>query len=116
MTVNGNQGGAVNYEPNVMGGPTACPKSKWSPIKVSGETGRFWPKMAADDFTQVTTFYKKTLTESDRVNLIKNISGHLGGARKDLQVKAIKMFYKIDPDYGTRVAKELGIPAEQARM
>ncbi len=113
MTVNGNQGGAVNYEPNTMGGPTACPKSKWSPLTVCGQTGRYPPKMAADDFTQVTTLYQKTLTETDRAHLIKNISGHLGGARMELQINAIKMFNKIDPDFGTRVGKELGIPAEE---
>jgi catalase len=28
----------------------------------------------------------------------------------------IKLFYKVDPEYGERIAKGLGIPAELAKL
>ena len=34
MCVNGNQGGAVNYEPNSFGGPKECPAAKWKAYEV----------------------------------------------------------------------------------
>jgi catalase len=56
------------------------------------------------------------MTETDRANLISNICGSLGGARRDIQEKMIKLFYKVDPEYGERVAKGLGIPAHLAKI
>merc|ERR1719337_605610 len=38
--VNGNYGGAPNYEPNTAGGPVENPKYAWSKFQVSGEVGR----------------------------------------------------------------------------
>lgn len=28
----------------------------------------------------------------------------------------VKLFYKVDPDYGQRVAKGLGLPVEHAKL
>jgi hypothetical protein len=28
----------------------------------------------------------------------------------------IKLFYKVDPEYGQRIAKGLGLPAESAKL
>ena len=34
MCINGNQGGAIHYEPNSFGGPKGCPAAKWKPVEV----------------------------------------------------------------------------------
>jgi len=60
--------------------------------------------------------FRKVFSETDRAHLIENICGSLGGARREIQEKMIKHFYKIDPEYGERVAKGLGIPAHLAKI
>ena len=48
--------------------------------------------------------------------MINNISGDLGSCRKDIQERMVKLFYKIDPEYGTRIAKNIGVAIEQAKL
>jgi catalase len=56
------------------------------------------------------------MTETDRAHLIENLVGALGGARRDIQERMIKLFYKVDPEYGERIAKGLGIPVQLAKI
>ena len=56
------------------------------------------------------------MNDSDRDHLIKNIVGHMQGVRRDIQERSLKVFLKVDPEYGSRVAKGLGIPIERARL
>ena len=55
------------------------------------------------------------MTDVDRDHLIGNIVGHLGGAQKHLQLRQTALFYKVDPDYGTLVAKGLGLDVEEVK-
>ncbi|WP_145089699.1 catalase-related domain-containing protein [Sporomusa sp. KB1] len=41
--------------------------------------------------------------------MISNITGHLSGALQRIQYCQTALFYKADPDYGTRVATSLGM-------
>jgi catalase len=115
-TVNGNQGSGPNYEPNSHNGPVEDPTKKQSQFTVSGLSGRYPHQHPNDDFEQPRALFRKVMTETDRANLISNICGSLGGARRDIQEKMIKLFYKVDPEYGERVAKGLGIPAHLAKI
>lgn len=56
------------------------------------------------------------MNEQQRTNLINNIVGDLKNCRRDIQERQVKLFYKVDPEYGTRVAKGLGISIEQAKL
>ena len=56
------------------------------------------------------------MSETDRTHLVENIAGSLGQTRKDIQERVIKHFYKIDPEYGARIAKLIGLPVEQAKL
>jgi len=49
------------------------------------------------------------MTDEDRDHLIGNIVSHLCNARKDIQIRQTKIFYKADSDYGRRVAEGLGL-------
>jgi catalase len=40
----------------------------------------------------------------------------LGAARRDLQEAMLAHFYKIDPDYGTRLAKAIGVPINKSKL
>jgi len=47
------------------------------------------------------------MIDQDRENLAGNITGHLGGAQKRIQLRQTALFFKADPDYGRKVAKGL---------
>eukprot|EP00761_Pharyngomonas_kirbyi_P011336 gb/GECH01011361.1/.p1 GENE.gb/GECH01011361.1/~~gb/GECH01011361.1/.p1 ORF type:complete len:481 (+),score=108.65 gb/GECH01011361.1/:1-1443(+) len=108
MAVNGNGGSGPNYEPNSFGGPVQDPSVKEHPHRVSGSIVRQRTAHPNDDFVQAGNLYR-LITPQERNNLIKNIAGHLRGARKDLQLRQLQLFYKADPDYGRRVADALGL-------
>ena len=105
-TLNG--GGLTNYEPNTMGGPVADPKSAWSHPEVTGKVGRHCFG-ESDDFVQPRELYKKVMNDYDREHLIKNTADHMKGVSKDILEKAVKIYWQIDPDYGERIAKAVGV-------
>jgi len=51
-----------------------------------------------------------------RQKVIKNVAGGLGKCRRDIQERMIKHFYKVDPEYGSGIAKLIGLPVEQPRL
>jgi catalase len=99
-----------------VNGPVEDPTKKWHQQSVSGQTGRFKYTHPNCDFEQPRVLFRKVMNDFDREHLIMNICSSLGGARRDLQEKMVKLFYKIDPEYGQRVAKGLGLPAELAKL
>jgi len=114
--VTNNNGSAVNYEPNSFGGPTEDPTCHWKAQGVSGECGRFKYQHPNDDYEQPRSFFRKALNETDREHLIANISGDLALARKDLQERQLKHFYKVDKELGSKIAKNLGITIDEAKL
>lgn len=118
MTVNGNQGGGPNYEPNSLGGPTEDKSYKWSQFKVDGLIGRHDHKNnhPNDDYEQPRTLFRKVFSETDRNHLIENISGDLGKCRKDIKERMVKHFLKIDQEYGSRIAKNIGVSLDNAKL
>jgi catalase len=55
------------------------------------------------------------MTDEDRDHLIRNITSHLCNARNRIQLRQTALFYKADPDYGSRVAKGLGLDTEEVK-
>ena len=51
------------------------------------------------------------MNDTDREHLIQNVADHMKGVTKDIQEKAVKISWKIDPDYGARVTKAVGVKA-----
>ncbi|WP_404827383.1 catalase-related domain-containing protein [Flavobacterium frigoritolerans] len=65
-----------------------------------------------NDFKQAGEFYR-SLNETEKQNLISNLSGDLKGVtNKDVVKKMVGYFYMADSDYGKRLAKELGLSRE----
>jgi len=75
--VNGNYGGAPNYEPNSLNGPKEDPKFAWAKYPVSGEVGRYAYTHPNTYYEQPRTLWQKVFTETDREHLIKNLAGPL---------------------------------------
>lgn len=113
MAVNGNQGNTTNYFPNsVSGTPVARPDARTTPFEVSGVVGRYDYQHPNDDFVQPGNLYR-LMTPDQKTRLVNNIVGHLGKARKDIQERQVVNFYKADTEYGTRIAKGLGLDANK---
>jgi len=110
MAVDGNGGAGPNYAPNSFGGPLPRPDARIAPFDVSGVVGRYRPQHPNDDFVQAGNLYR-LMTPEQRARLVSNMSGHMSKARKDLQLRATRNFYRADPDYGMRLAAALGLDA-----
>jgi len=65
------------------------------------------------DFIQPGELYRRVMTEDDRKHLVANITGHLGNARKHIQKRQTALFFKVDRDYGSRVAEGLGLNVKE---
>jgi len=113
MRVDDNGAGGPNYYPNSFGGPE--PQSEFAEpgIEVSGKTGRQPHTHPNDDFVQAGALYRKVMTDQDREHLIGNIVDHLGNAQKRIQLRQTALFYKADPEYGSRVAQGLKLDVKE---
>lgn len=108
MRVDANGGNSPNYEPNSFGGPKPAPQFSAQPTAVSGLAQRTGYRNEENDFVQPGNLYR-LMSEEEKARLVSNLVGHMKNVRKDIQERQVMHFFKADPDYGTRVAKGLGI-------
>ncbi len=105
-----NYGSKPNYWPNShAGAPLPNPAFKdpaWSLGQVIVD--RFDSTVDHDDYTQPGNLYRM-FDEAHRDRLTSRIAGGLGQARKEVQERMLCHFFRADADYGTRIAKKLGI-------
>jgi len=115
MRTDNNGGGGPNYWPNSFDGPGPDAKAAEPAFDLSGKAGRHPFTHPNDDFVQAGNLYRNAMTETDRKNLVGNIVAHLGNAKKRLQMRQTAIFFKADTDYGTRVAKGLGLDIKEVK-
>ena len=108
MRFDGNFGGAVNYEPNSMGGPVEDKKFLEPPLKISGDADRYDHRDGADDYTQPGILFR-LMNPSQKEQLFSNIAEAMDGVPARITARQLVHFYKADPDYGRGVAQKLGI-------
>jgi catalase len=120
---NNNQGGAmnasntksdVNYEPSITRETEDAPAYLLSRMSLSGTTQQA-AITKTDNFSQAGAFYL-ALSPEARERLVKNLAGDLGQVR-DAKVKArmVGFFYSANADYGTRLAKAVGVKLDDAK-
>ena len=109
MRSGNNGGGSPNYWPNSFGGPAPDPSYAVPPIDISGMAARHIYELGDVDFVQVDALYSKVMTDMDREHLIANIVPHLKNAQKRIQLRQTALFYKVNAEYGERVAGGLGL-------
>jgi catalase len=99
------------YAPNSFGGPKADPSYELPNCQVeAGEIARttYVKHAEDDDFGQPGTLYREVLSETDRDHLVTNIVNHLkGGAKPDMQQRAVEYWTKVDANLGGRVRATL---------
>jgi catalase len=111
MRFDGNSGGAVNYEPNSMGGPKDNAKYLEPPLKISGDADRYDHRAGNDDYTQPGNLFR-LMNEDQKAQLFGNIAAAMQGSELRIQVRQLAHFFKADPAYGRGVAKALGLDAD----
>ncbi len=115
MTLGDNGGHSPNYYPNSFGGPEPQPSFSEPDFDISGMAKRHSYALSDDDFFQAGELYRRVMTDEDRDHLIGNIASHLCNAQKRIQLRQAAIFYKADTDYGSRVAKGLGIDVGEVK-
>ncbi len=90
-------------------GPKADPNLRPSFTRVEGLVGRYEFMHPPEEFEQVRKLYRDILTEEERSALINNICASLSGCRNDVRDNMLRLFFKVDEDYGNRIAQGLGI-------
>jgi catalase len=104
----------VNYQPSVAADAlTDNAQYKYSVSKFTNVTTVQQKITKPNDFKQAGDFYR-SLSETDKASLIKNLSGDLATVKnKDVARKMVGYFYLADADYGTRLAKALNFSREE---
>ena len=113
MRTDGNQGGGPNYWPNSFGGPDPDPSVTPPPVDVAGMAARHEYELGDVDFVQPKALYEKVMDDEAREHLVGNIVSHLKNAQMRIQLRQTALFYKVTPDYGTRVAEGLGLDVKK---
>src|SRR5258707_624227 len=111
MRVDGNAGGAVNYEPNSFGGPAEDARFKEPLLKLDGAADRYDHRTGNDDYSQAGALFR-LMSPAQRALLINNIAAAMRGVPEAIQLRQIGHFQKADPAYGSGVAQRLGLGAK----
>ncbi len=108
MTVNGNDGGKPNYEPNSLNGPIEDRNQNMTPFELNGEADSV-AYNSDDHYTQAGDLYR-LMSKDERERLVKNFADHMRPVQRDeIKLRQIGHFYKADPEWGERVAEQLGL-------
>lgn len=108
MRFDGNNGSAVNYQPNSFNGPVDDKAFSEPPLKISGDAARYDHHIGNDDYAQAGDLYR-LMNEDQKNQLTGNIIRAMTPVPKTIQLRQIAHFYKADPNYGIAIAKGLGI-------
>lgn len=115
MRLDANGGNGPNYYPNSFNGPTPMVDSAEPSVPLSGPGARYGFTHPNDDFVQAGDLYRKVMSPTDRDHLVSNLIGHMSGVKKRIQYRQTAIFYKADVDYGSRVAKGLGLDLSKVK-
>ncbi len=115
MRCDDNGGSSPNYYPNSFGGPEPVNDKVEPKFEVSGMAGHHAYEITEDDYFQAGELYRRVMTDEERDRLIGNITSHLCDAKKRIQLRQAAVFYKAEAEYGTRVAKGLGLNVKEVK-
>ena len=114
MRFDGNQGGAVNYEPNCFGGPVEDPGFKEPPLRISEDADRYDHRADNDDYTQAGSLFR-LMNGEQRACLMDNIARAMQGVPKEIVQRQVAHFHRADPAYGAGVFRRVGVDVIRER-
>jgi catalase len=106
MRFDGNEGGAVNYEPNSFGGPKEQPSFREPPLPIVGAADRYDHRDGNDDYGQVAVLFRM-LKPDQRERLCEAIAGAMQGVPNAIVQRQLGHFAKVHPDYAEGVRARL---------
>jgi catalase len=107
MRFDGNEGGAVNYEPNSFGGPQEAPQYKEPPLKIVGDADRHNHRDGNDDYTQPGNLFR-LMSKEQQQRLCANIAESMAGVPEGIIERQMAHFAKADEAYAAGVREALG--------
>jgi Catalase/Catalase-related immune-responsive len=113
MRFDGNEGGAVNYEPNSFGGPQQDHAFREPPLPITGDADRHDHRAGNDDYSQAGNLFR-LMSAAQKKLLIAALVGAMRGVPVEIQKRQIAHFAKADPAYGADVAEGLGVKVTEA--
>lgn len=113
MRFDGNEGGAVKYEPNSFGGPVEDRGFKEPPLRISRDADRYDHREGNDDYTQAGNLFC-LMKPDEKKRLIQNLVGAMKTVPHENQERQVAHFAKADPEYGKGVAEGPGLPVPKA--
>jgi catalase len=110
MRVDDNHGGTLGYEPNSYGEWQEQPDFREPPLDLDGAADHWNHREDDDDYySQPGALYRMMSPEQQAV-LCENTARNMGDAPREIKIRHISHCMKADADYGSGVAKALGIP------
>lgn len=91
-------------------------EARYEPYKVTGLVARHKPNHPNCDFSQPGTLFRKVMCNTMKEHTIRNVACSMKGVSRDILERAIKNFYKADPEYGDGISKRLGFPSVKSRL
>ena len=117
MALGDNGGSSPNYEPN--SDPTAPkpnPTYKELPLPLGNvAVDRYDHREGNDEYSQAGDLYR-LMDEAAKQRLIENLVGSLRPVPQEIQMRQLCQFFRADTDYGSRVAKGLGIEIDPTML
>ena len=106
----GSGGSATNYFPNSdNNAPKPDPQFKEPGLHLGDVTAdRYDHRAGNDDYTQAGNLYR-LMPEDEKERLTTALAGSLEQVSPEIQNRQLCHFFRADADYGTRIAKKLGI-------
>lgn len=107
MRFDGNEGGAVNYEPNSFGGPREDGAGAEPPLALDGAAARYDHRDGNDDYAQPGALFR-LMDDAARGRLCANIAAAMAEVPDDIVERQLAHFDRADADYGAGVRRALG--------
>ncbi len=107
MRTDGNGGGAVNYEPNSLGGPVEDRNYKEPPLALEGAAGIYDHRVDPDYYTQPGDLFR-LLPEDEKQRTVQNIVDEMAGVPEPVRLRVAARFYLCDPQCGEGIAEKCG--------
>lgn len=123
MRVDDNGGSDPNYFPNSFDDIYTDASYKEPAVKLHSLVADRFDRNAPgedDHYTQPGNFWRNVLTDSDRKNLVSNITGAMSGIagpKRDLIInRQLCHFFRADVGFGMAVAQALGVGIDPSMM
>jgi catalase len=96
------------YEPNSFNGLVEDQSYREPPLKIMGDAARYNHRDGNDDYRQPGDLFR-LMSADQKQQLFHNVKEAMHGVPVEIIERQLVHFYRADAEYGTGVAKALGI-------